>query len=45
MSLRPATRYAPSDYDDASHPTGLWLSELTHAWHVFEERGFSARRW
>lgn len=27
-------------YDDASHPTGLWLSELTHAWHVFEERGF-----
>lgn len=27
-------------YDDASHPTGLWLSELTHAWHVFEHRGF-----
>lgn len=27
-------------YDDRSHPTGLWLSELTHAWHVFEERGF-----
>jgi putative intracellular protease/amidase len=27
-------------YDDPSHPTGLWLSELTHAWHVFEERGF-----
>lgn len=27
-------------YDDASHPTGLWLSELTHAWHVFEEHGF-----
>jgi hypothetical protein len=21
------------------HPTGLWLSELTHAWHVFEECG------
>lgn len=20
-----------SHYDDASHPTGLWLSELTHA--------------
>lgn len=20
-------------YDDESHPTGLWLSELTHAWH------------
>lgn len=28
-------------YDDRSHPTGLWLSELTHAWHVFEERGFA----
>lgn len=27
-------------YDDASHPTGLWLSELTHAWHVFAEHGF-----
>ncbi|BDT99938.1 type 1 glutamine amidotransferase domain-containing protein [Nocardia sputorum] len=27
-------------YDDPSHPTGLWLSELTHAWHVFEEHGF-----
>ncbi|MBF6175004.1 type 1 glutamine amidotransferase domain-containing protein [Nocardia blacklockiae] len=27
-------------YDDPSHPTGLWLSELTHAWHVFEEAGF-----
>ena len=27
-------------YDDRSHLTGLWLSELTHAWHVFEERGF-----
>ncbi|MFT3900434.1 MAG: type 1 glutamine amidotransferase domain-containing protein [Gordonia sp. (in: high G+C Gram-positive bacteria)] len=27
-------------YDDASHPTGLWLSELTHAWHVFDEAGF-----
>lgn len=27
-------------YDDPSHPTGLWLSELTHAWEVFEERGF-----
>ncbi|MFC9473047.1 type 1 glutamine amidotransferase domain-containing protein [Nocardia sp. NPDC056952] len=28
------------DFDDPSHPTGLWLSELTHAWHVFEEHGF-----
>ncbi|BDD57469.1 hypothetical protein MPDQ_005577 [Monascus purpureus] len=27
-------------YSDQSHPTGLWLSELTHAWHVFEEHGF-----
>lgn len=27
-------------YDDPSRPTGLWLSELTHAWHVFEEHGF-----
>lgn len=27
-------------YDDASHRTGLWLSELTHAWQVFEENGF-----
>lgn len=27
-------------YEDPSHATGLWLSELTHAWHVFEQRGF-----
>ena len=27
-------------YDDPSHPTGLWLSELSHAWDVFAERGF-----
>lgn len=27
-------------YDDADHPTGLWLSELTHAWHVFEDAGY-----
>jgi len=28
-------------YDiDPTHPTGLWLSELTHAWDVFEEHGF-----
>ncbi|QCR19119.1 type 1 glutamine amidotransferase domain-containing protein [Agrococcus sp. SGAir0287] len=25
---------------DARHPTGLWLTELTHAWQVFEEAGF-----
>lgn len=27
-------------YADADHPTGLWLSELTHAWHVFEKAGY-----
>ncbi|BDD81909.1 type 1 glutamine amidotransferase domain-containing protein [Tsukamurella pulmonis] len=27
-------------YDDPSHETGLWLSELTHAWRVFEQAGF-----
>lgn len=28
-------------YDvDPSYKTGLWLSELTHAWDVFEECGF-----
>jgi putative intracellular protease/amidase len=27
-------------YDDPTHPTGLWISELTHAWNVFEEHGF-----
>jgi len=26
-------------YADPSHPTGLWLSELTHAWDVFAARG------
>ncbi|MFT3888408.1 MAG: type 1 glutamine amidotransferase domain-containing protein [Arachnia sp.] len=25
---------------DPAHPTGLWLSELTHAYDVFEKRGF-----
>ena len=28
-------------YDDPSHPTGLWLSELAHAWQVFEAQGFT----
>ncbi|MCW5830853.1 MAG: type 1 glutamine amidotransferase domain-containing protein [Labilithrix sp.] len=32
-----------SHYDDPSHPTGLWLSELTHAWHVFEQAGYEQR--
>ena len=27
-------------YDDPAHPTGLWLSELAHAWEVFEKQGF-----
>ncbi|MFT4306088.1 MAG: type 1 glutamine amidotransferase domain-containing protein [Microbacterium sp.] len=28
-------------YDaDPSHPTGLWLSELTHAYDIFAEHGF-----
>ncbi|UTM58364.1 type 1 glutamine amidotransferase domain-containing protein [Photobacterium sp. CCB-ST2H9] len=27
-------------YADPSTPTGLWLSELTHAWQVFAEYGF-----
>lgn len=26
-------------YDDPSHPTGLWLSELTHAWDIFAAQG------
>ncbi|ABK66757.1 type 1 glutamine amidotransferase domain-containing protein [Mycobacterium avium] len=26
-------------YDEPEHPTGPWLSELTHAWHVFDEHG------
>lgn len=30
-------------YDEADHPTGLWLAELTHAWHVFAQRGFEQR--
>lgn len=28
-----------SHYDN-QEPTGLWLSELTHAWNVFAEHGF-----
>lgn len=27
-------------YDDPSNPTGLWLSELAHAWQVFADNGF-----
>ncbi|KAJ6172236.1 hypothetical protein N7470_001303 [Penicillium chermesinum] len=28
-----------SHFSDPSEPTGLWLSELTHAWDVFKEHG------
>lgn len=27
-------------YDDPNEPTGLWLSELTHAWDHFEAQGY-----
>lgn len=30
-------------YADPGQPTGLWLSELTHAWDVFAARGFHQR--
>lgn len=30
-------------YADPSEPTGLWLSELTHAWDIFAARGFEQR--
>lgn len=30
-------------YDDPAEPTGLWLSELTHAYEVFAEKGFEQR--
>jgi len=30
-------------YDDPSHPTGLWLSELTHAWDIFAAEGHEQR--
>lgn len=30
-------------YDDPSEPTGLWLSELTHAHHVFAAKGWQQR--
>ena len=28
-------------YDDPAEPTGLWLSELSHAWEVFAQRGYA----
>ena len=30
-------------YDDPSEPTGLWLSELTHAWRIFADLGCRQR--
>ena len=30
-------------YDDAFHPTGLWLSELTHAYDLFAAKGYEQR--
>lgn len=30
-----------SHYADRNQPTGLWLSELTHAYDIFAERGFA----
>lgn len=30
-------------YADPNQPTGLWLSELTHAWDVFTAKGFEQR--
>lgn len=32
-----------SHYLDPTEPTGLWLSELTHAWDIFEAKGFEQR--
>lgn len=30
-------------YPDPAQPTGLWLSELTHAWQVFAANGYEQR--
>ena len=30
-------------YEDPTQPTGLWLSELTHAWQVFAAKGYAQR--
>lgn len=29
-----------SHYDNPEHKTGLWLSELTHAYDIFAGHGF-----
>ena len=30
-----------SHYENPEEPTGLWLSELTHAWEVFADKGYT----
>ena len=30
-------------FDDPSHPTGLWLSELSHPYDLFEAKGYEQR--
>ena len=30
-------------FDNPSHPTGLWLSELSHAYDLFEKKGYEQR--
>ncbi len=32
-----------SHYADPNEPTGLWLSELTHAYDIFEAKGYEQR--
>lgn len=32
-----------SHYADPSHPTGLWLSELTHAYDIFAAKGYEQK--
>jgi putative intracellular protease/amidase len=32
-----------ASYADPSDPTGLWLSELSHAWQVFAAQGYDQR--
>ncbi|MFP2873029.1 type 1 glutamine amidotransferase domain-containing protein [Acetobacter tropicalis] len=32
-----------SHFDNPAHSTGLWLSELTHAWDVFAAKGYEQR--
>ncbi len=44
--MRPRILHVVSNiahYDDPGHPTGLWLSELTHAYDVFEAKDYEQR--